>query len=62
MHNEVMNAYILSQLLEELAQDGSTEEYAVLSPDELLLLYCYKKLDKRDQRDILCFLSEKISH
>lgn len=62
MHNGVMNAYVLSQLLEKLTLDGSGAAHAGLSPDELLLLYCFRKLDKRDQLDILCFLSEKIAH
>lgn len=62
MHNKTMNAYILFQLLEELAHTGPTDENTGLSPEEELLLYCYRKLDKRDRRDILCFLSEKISH
>lgn len=55
-----MNAYQLFQLLQELYQSGNRDNYANLSPDEQLLLYCYQKLDERDQRDILCFLSEKI--
>lgn len=57
-----MNASILLQLLEEQARNGRTEKYEELSLDEQLLLYCYKRLDARDRRDILCFLSEKISH
>lgn len=61
MHNEIMNAYLLFQVLEELAHT-ETDKYAKLSPDELLLLYCYQKLDERDRRDILCFLFEKTAH
>lgn len=57
-----MNAYQLFQLLQELYQSEHKDDFANLSPDEQLLLYCYKKLDERDRRDILCFLSEKISH
>lgn len=57
-----MNAYILTQLLEEMATAEHMEKYEKLDLDERLLLYCYQKLDTRDRRDILCFLSEKVSH
>lgn len=56
-----MNAYILTQLLEEMATAEHMEKYEKLDLDERLLLYCYQKLDTRDRRDILCFLSEKVS-
>lgn len=64
MHNgTIMNAHILLQLLEKLAlAEYKKETYVKLSTDERLLLYCYRKLDARDKQDILCFLSEKISH
>lgn len=57
-----MNTYTLSKLLEELSQNGHTTKYEELSVDKQLLLYCYEKLDERDRKDLLCFLSEKISH
>lgn len=56
-----MNAYILSQLLEELAHTEAVE-YTKLPLDQQLLLYCYQKLDERDRRDILCFLFEKTAY
>lgn len=61
MHNKTMNAYILSQLLEELAHTEAVE-YTKLPLDQRLLLYCYQKLDERDRRDILCFLFEKTAY
>lgn len=57
-----MNAYLLLQLLQEMTHIGHADKYEELSPDEQFLLYCYQKLDERDRQDILCFLSEKISH
>ena len=62
MHNKIMNAYLLCQLLKELELGGYTEIPVKLTLDEQLLLYCYKRLDERDRLDILGFLSEKISH
>lgn len=62
MHNKIMNAYLLFQLLKELELGGYTEITVKLTLDEQLLLYCYKRLDERDRLDILGFLSEKISH
>lgn len=62
MHNIIMDTNLLLQLLKELAQTRHTTKYGELSVDEQLLIYCYEKLDERDRKDLLCFLSEKISH
>jgi len=47
MHNKIMNAYLLFQLLKELELGGYTEIPVKLTLDEQLLLYCYKRLDER---------------
>lgn len=57
-----MNTYTLHQFLKELSSDSPADKYDELSVDEQLLVGCYRKLDARDRKDLLCFLFEKISH
>ena len=57
-----MNTYTLHQFLKELSSDRPADNYDELSVYEQLLVGCYRKLDARDRKDLLCFLFEKISH